>query len=271
VYAERADRQLASRGVAQIRRSHAGAALGTKYEALIEQVGDAVGHENLFKNWIMRAHLSDERDDGSGSRFLCANPGKRGGPSKPGKLLDDKDHPRIEFAFPVKNVHVELLDLGAADDAGAEERLLWDANYATDERIKQLTGRMPSQGGEMPRMRQLCPTANTPWRMELRVTADDARSAASQSLEGTDRGIDETIQFEARLLHEGNPKLLRKAQHKQQVGVRREQPDLSPIPDGLYLESRAPCGPWEAVLLGRWPQQRRHPTHQRHHANQAFL
>lgn len=270
---ESADRLAAARDLAELRAAEAprrvrGASQGGGVRSLaplptasrrklrpqLRQVGDSLGLSDMLRNWVTRTSLNSQA-----ARFFCT------GPDEPLLLLPDVEHPRIDFEFPVKNVHVTLADLGRAGDEEARERLLWDADYGIGQkkRLREVAGDAPSEGGLQPRMQQVCFPGNTPWRLELHVTADDPRTLPGKNPKENDRGIDEIVQFEVRLLPEGDRRLVR-------LGPRRHV-DIPSIHDGPFIESRAPCWPWAvAPACGRRhaPPWRLRPLRQR---QRAFL
>lgn len=204
----------------------------------LKQVGDSLGVATLAKNWITKTSLGSQR-----ARFFCSDP------TKPLKLLPDTEHPEINFAFPVTNVHVTLTDLGRIGDENAGGKVIWDADYATGgEKIKKIDSNMPSDAGSVRTMRPLCLPQDIPWHLELHVTADDP---APKNLKPpfeppeTDRGVDEIAQFEVGLRAEDDPRLHRPPTSVAKASRRRM---LNWPRSGPYYEA-APCSPPETVLL----------------------
>lgn len=186
-------------------QSHGKTKRVVRVQPLVTQVGDAIGlRESLIKNWIVSTSLRKR------NAFFCNRPDA----AKGWKLKEIDSHPAIKFAFPVKNVHVTITDLGRVGDEDAKENVLLDAEFGKgpqQQRISEVAEDVKSQSGQRRQWRQPCPPFRTPWRLEMKVTADDPRRAkVGQELQ-LDRGVDEVVQFEVQMLGENDPRL-RKAQ-----------------------------------------------------------
>jgi len=220
-----------------------GSATRLRLRPTVHEVGDSIGLRRKWDNWIKTTTLGK-----SGESFFCSDP------ANPATApLRDTAHPEIRFNFPVTNVHVTLKDLGKAGDADARERIIWDADYGKNAKgMMQVDRNMPSEGGRVRRLMQLCPTMDEPHRLELHVTADDPSAASRpKNLEPPfepidddekDRGVDEVIQFEVRLVPEGG---LDPPSHR-----RAHAPHPRPS-WGPFIEAGAAMSPTSvAVLLG---------------------
>lgn len=227
----------------------------TVLRPLIKQVGDSLGLNHMSKNFVVSTSLRSQV-----SRFFCVDP--KNFP----RALPDTEHPEIKFAFPVKNVHVTLTDLGKADfgTEGAPKKpkkvppkTVWDAGYATQaDRIRTIQSDMTSDRGSARQFKPMCPPLDTPFRLEYHITADDPKTTDPPAHltppfpppdDSPDRGVDEVVQMEVRLLREGDPRLPRFG-----GGGGAEHGERPPAPPWNlpFHEAAAPCGPMELALLG---------------------
>jgi len=207
-------------------------AVGRKLVPLLKQIGDSVAPSGREHNWVTSMNLGNRS-----ARFFCQR--EKSAPV----LLPEQEHLRVAFAFPVKNVHITLTDLGRAGDNEAEVETLWE-QHGTARSIwdsiyrvlgaprRRILGNEPSEGGEAPRMRQLCPPPKTPRRVELHVTADDPRAQPGKVMQELDRGVDEVAQFEVRLVPDVGQPI--------SMAPKGRQSEFH-IPDRPFLESHAPA------------------------------
>eukprot|EP00930_Biecheleria_cincta_P006803 TRINITY_DN107884_c0_g1_i1.p1 TRINITY_DN107884_c0_g1~~TRINITY_DN107884_c0_g1_i1.p1 ORF type:complete len:336 (+),score=76.05 TRINITY_DN107884_c0_g1_i1:44-1051(+) len=170
----------------------------------MEQVGQAIGLSKDSDNYITSFNMGIPRP-----KFFCRSADIEPLP------LPDADHPAIHFASPVKNVHVTLKYLGEAGTE-AEPEVVWDADYANGKAVTQVSGTMPSSGGDQPNLVPPCFPEGKKHRLELRVTADDPKDPETdaESLRRDEnkylpkrKDIDEILQYEVKLLDENHPKM----------------------------------------------------------------
>eukprot|EP00927_Polykrikos_kofoidii_P070652 TRINITY_DN67063_c0_g1_i1.p1 TRINITY_DN67063_c0_g1~~TRINITY_DN67063_c0_g1_i1.p1 ORF type:complete len:373 (-),score=45.72 TRINITY_DN67063_c0_g1_i1:59-1177(-) len=218
-------------------------------------LGDAIGLHGHYDNWIVRSSLG--KDDA----LFCRQPGDEAAP------LPKNHHPALEFKHPVRNIHVELRDMGRLDsvsgsvekgDAGLAEdddemdeteNLLWDADFAKKRGIRgNLARNMSSDSGAQEGMLPVCPShVGVPHVLELHVTADDVERTSEggfrPSVSRVEQGVDEVAQFQVVFV------------------TGRSCPSLPPHHHGEpALSEAAPClllfAPFPTAGARHWPHTR---------------
>lgn len=192
----------------------------------IEQVGDAVGVDGLGKNFIVNIDFSNPS-------WWCKDPYH---PKVPPDEEDPREsislpdtHPAINVAFNMRHIHVHLEDKGTM--AEPEDRVLWDASFAVQKSMKEINSKTPTEGGDMPQMRQICPKPGEVHKYVLNLSGRDHRINPPK---GRARGLNETVVFEGEMLLPGSV-------------PRQHRPAAGPDPDGVRMPgSFSPnrVGPW---------------------------
>lgn len=178
------------RDVSKIREYYApldaiGASSGRAPKVCIKQVGDAIALGGLSENWMQSANLSD-------ASFFC------NGPSRAQRVLSPENHPRIIFKYPLRDVHVKLVDKSlakSADDTEDGLHVVWEADFLKGSRgSKVLQASSRPDGGSHTRFELLCPKPGERKLLELSVTGDDPSPGDTE-----DRSMNETVRLEIRL------------------------------------------------------------------------
>lgn len=234
--------------------SNGGTVDGPKFVPNIYQIGDATGLKDQGKNFIVRVGLGDPL-------WWCKDP------RHPKKVpLPPNSHPRIELAFNAREINVSLTDKGTLDEP--DDVLLWDANFAKDHSMREITPEMMPDGGDMISMQRICPKPGKVHRLELEVQGRDHRADPKQD---EDRGLVETVQFEAEILPPGAQPHNRRAgaspggddgdNERESGGVRPEYmikgPFVEVAPDALLSALLLPPPCLKDQLLSRRQQMRK--------------
>lgn len=158
-----------------------------KFVHSIKQLGDAVGIKDVGRNFIVNVGLGDPQ-------YWCQDP------RKPwlNQPLPINQHPMVQLAFNSRYINVHLEDKGTVDKP--TETVLWDADFGNRKSVKEISSKMVPEGGSHPQMDLICPKAGTSHRLELNVSGKDHRKDPPRL---KNRGLDETVMFEAEILPPG--------------------------------------------------------------------
>ncbi|CAK9116991.1 unnamed protein product [Durusdinium trenchii] len=169
---------------------------------VVRQIGESVGLHSSLQNHITTFDLALKHS--RAPKFFC---GREGAPTHE---LQPDDHPAIYFRFPVKNVNVELTNLGK--NGQGEKEVIWSATYSSDTPITGIPGNMLPDSGDQIRYKPPCYAAKAKNRVELRVIADDPIRDTPEEVRAeavhkkiTDRSIDEVVDFQVQLFDRNDP------------------------------------------------------------------
>lgn len=168
-----------------------------KFEGHIEQVGDAVGIDGLGKNFVVKIDLSNPAWWCKDPRYPKIPPNEED--VRASSPVPRNTHPAIKLGFNMRNINVQLKDMGTMDKP--EDRVLWDVRFGVKHSTKDIDSRLPPDGGDMPRMLQICPKPGEVHKYQLNLSGQDHRRNPPK---GRERGLDETVVFEGQMLPEGH-------------------------------------------------------------------
>jgi len=136
--------------------------------AVTKQVGDSILiRDNLTgiggNNWLVAFRLGTP-----GKHYFCDNFG-----SRKLKPLPEDRHPEVELAYPVKDLHVRVLDKGVKGEL--KESIVWDAFFARDQPTRLVSSADKPEGGAQKQWKPPCPEKNQLERLEVELSGHDPR------------------------------------------------------------------------------------------------